>query len=75
MVPPRSRTGAYATASRISLYQAQVYTFQRSSIRLEALPALMRGYPELKHNMLGVLINGRDLNQPDPPFGATVLHR
>jgi hypothetical protein len=34
----------------------------------------MRGYPEPTHNELGVLINGRDLNQPDPPFRATV-HR
>ena len=30
----------------------------------------MRGYPEPTHNKLGVLINGRDLNQPDPPFGG-----
>jgi hypothetical protein len=38
-VPPRSRTWAYATASRISLYQAQLYKVQHSSTRQEAFPA------------------------------------
>ena len=41
---------------------------------VEPSAAIMRGYPEPMHKMLGVLIKGRDLNNPDPPFGATHEH-